>query len=137
MAIEIPDLEEIGWGYPKELLGTGSQTSVTIRPLRSTERDIKIDYRRKHIDAYEDVIYEIAMRLEEAPANYAIPAELEALVRHLQGWVEANSYAMRQSSKGFWMEYIGTTFPESRPANPKVFTAQVKLRFRSVRGVSH
>lgn len=130
-----PTLDEMGWGYPKELLGTRSQTSITVRPLKSTEQDIKIDFRRKHIDAYEEVVYEIAMRREAASAVYSLPEDMEALIRHLQGWVETNSAAMR-TTKGFWMEYLKTEYPRPDKDNPKIYVAQVTLRFRSYRGVS-
>jgi hypothetical protein len=130
-----PTLDEMGWGYPKELLGTRSQSSVTVRPLRSLERDVKIDFRRKHIDAQEDVIYEIAMRREDTPASYDRPPELIALVRHLQGWIETNSAAMR-TTQGFWMEYLGTDYPLPTTPNPRIYIAQVRLRFRSIRGTS-
>lgn len=132
---DIPDLNEIGWGYPKELLGTRSRTSVTIRPIQSVEQSVKIDFRRRHTRASEDVLYEIALRKEDAPATYSMPEELEGLVRHLQGWVETNSAAMLKS-KGFWMEYLDTQYRMASKANPKVFSAIVRLRFHSVRGTS-
>lgn len=133
-----PSLEEIGWGYPKELLGTRSRTSVTVRPLRAVEQGRRrFDFRKKHIAAYEDVLYEVAMRREKALATYPLPEEMEMLIRHLQGWIETNSAAMRLT-QGFWMEYLGTDYPRRTKLSTdlKIYTAIVRLRFHSARGVS-
>lgn len=136
MSIEIPNLDEIGWGYPKELLGTRSKTSITIRPLTTREQHVKIDFRRQHTDVHEEIAYEIAMRREMASKQYTMPEEMEALIRHFQGWVEANSAAMRVS-KGFWMEYLGSYYPtQQKSPNSKIYTAVVRVRFRWATGFS-
>lgn len=130
-AIEIPNLDEIGWGYPKELLGTRSRTRITVRPITTREDHVKIDFRRQHTDVHEEVTYEIALRKENASHRYALPEEMEGLIRHLQGWIEVNSYAMRQVN-GFWMEYLKTQYPINTNQSPKIYTARVTVRFRWV-----
>jgi hypothetical protein len=128
---EVPDLEKIGWGYPSQLLGTRSQTRITITPLRFFEKHTAKDFRRTVYDATEEVTYEIALRKEDASSRYEQPEELEMLARHLQGWVETNSAAMK-ASKGFWMEYAGTEYPPPTKTNPKVFIVRVRLIFHSI-----
>lgn len=125
-----PDIAtaSIGWGYVGALLGTRSGKSITLRCIPIIETATKEDAVRRLIRFDETVRIDIYMRDETAPVRYLMTGKLEAMVRYIQGFVEANMNALYE--KGIsGMENLYTQSLPAEPGNPnsKIYHTMITI----------